>query len=147
SWMRQLDHVFLIREPREVITSLALVTPNPTLEDTGYPQQDEIYCWAHEEMGRTAPVIDARDVLENPARMLRLLCEALGVEYTDAMLFWPRGPRETDGIWAKHWYEAVWQSTGFQPYKPKHRPVPPHLIGLLDEADALYQRMHAQRLV
>ena len=31
-WMRKLDHVFLIREPREVITSLALVTPNPGLD-------------------------------------------------------------------------------------------------------------------
>lgn len=146
-WMRQLDHVFLIREPREVITSLALVTPNPTLEDTGYPQQDEIFRWVCEHTSRTPPVIDARDVLENPARMLRQLCEALGVEYTDAMLSWPAGPRDTDGIWAKHWYEAVWQSTGFQPYNPKNRPMREPLLGLLDEANTLYQRMHAQRLV
>jgi hypothetical protein len=146
-WMRELDHVFLIREPREVITSLALVTPNPSLEDTGYAQQDEIYDWVGEQTRKAPPVIDARDVLGNPARMLRLLCDALGVEYTDAMLSWPAGPRDTDGIWARHWYEAVWQSTGFQPYKAKNRPVPPHLIGLLDEADALYRRLHKQRLV
>jgi hypothetical protein len=146
-WMRRLDHVFLIRESREVITSLQLVTPNPTLEDTGYPQQDEIFCWVREQMGRTPPVIDARDVLENPARMLLLLCESLGIEYTDAMLSWPAGPRDTDGIWAKHWYEAVWQSTGFQPYRAKNRPVPERLVGLLDEADALYRRMHEYRIV
>jgi hypothetical protein len=146
-WMRQLDHVFLIREPREVITSLALVTPNPSLEDTGYPQQDEIYDWVTRHTGRRPPVVDARDVLENPGRILRLLCDALSVEFTEAMLSWPPGPRPTDGVWAKHWYEAVWQTTSFQPYKPKNRPVPAHLTGLLDKADELYRRLHEQRTV
>jgi hypothetical protein len=146
-WMLRVDNVFLIREPREVITSLALVTPNPNLADTGYPQQDEIFDWLREQTGKTPLVVDARDVLEDPGRSLRRLCEALDVEFTEAMLSWPAGPRDTDGVWGKHWYEAVWQTTSFQPYKPKHRPVPPHLTGLLDEADRLYQRLCAHRIV
>lgn len=146
-WLAQLDNAFLIREPREVITSLALITPNPIIEDTGYPQQDEIFHWVRERTGRTPPVIDARDVLENPGRILRLLCDALDVAFTDAMLSWPPGPRPTDGIWAKHWYEAVWQTSSFQPYKPNDRPVPPHLTALVDEADALYKRLYEHRLV
>jgi hypothetical protein len=146
-WMRQLDHVFLIREPREVITSLALVTPNPSLEDTGYPQQDEIHDWLTQQTGKRPPVVDARDVLQNPGRILRLLCGALNVEFTEAMLSWPPGPRPTDGVWAKYWYEAVWQTTSFQPYKPKNRPMPANLTGLLDKADALYRRLHKQRIV
>ena len=51
-------------------------------------------------------VYDARDVLENPERILRLLCDAVGVDFMEAMLSWPPGLRETDGIWAKHWYFA-----------------------------------------
>jgi hypothetical protein len=27
------------------------------------------------------------------------------------MLHWPAGPRATDGIWAKYWYDAVERST------------------------------------
>jgi hypothetical protein len=146
-WMGLLDHVFLIREPREVITSLALVTPNPSLEDTGYPQQDEIFRWVREHTGKSPPVIDARDVLENPKRMLSLLCDVLNVEFMETMLSWPPGPRATDGIWAKYWYEAVWQTTSFQPYKPKNRPVPEQLTGLLDEAEMLYRRLHEKRIV
>jgi hypothetical protein len=145
-WLEQVDNAFLIREPREVIASLAMVTPNPSLEDTGYPQQAEIFDWLRERTGRLPPVVDARDILEKPGRMLRLLCAALDVEFTEAMLSWPPGPRDTDGIWAKHWYEAVWQTTSFQPYKPKNRPVPEHLTGLLDEATMLYQRLHEHRL-
>jgi hypothetical protein len=146
SWLRHMDHVFLIREPREVITSLALVTPNPSIEDTGYPQQDEIFHWVNDQTSKTPPIVDAREVLENPGRILRLLCDALDVEYIDAMLSWPPGPRATDGAWGKYWYEAVWQTTSFQPYTPKNRLVPPHLAGLLDEAEVLYRRMHEQRL-
>jgi hypothetical protein len=146
SWLRQLDHVFLIREPSEVITSLAKVTPKPSIEDTGYPQQDEIFHWLKKETGKTPPVVDAHDVLDNPGIMLRSLCEALDIEFTEAMLSWSPGPRDTDGVWGKHWYEAVWQTTSFQPYTPKNRPMPPHLAGLLDEAEVLYRRMHEQRL-
>src|SRR5262249_52022214 len=142
AWLRQVDNVFLIREPREVITSLALITPNLTIEDTGYPQQVEIFQWVKDSTGKMSPVIDARDVLLNPACVLRLLCDALDVEFTNLMLTWPPGPRATDGIWAKHWYDAVWQTTTFQPYNPRNRPVPPHLTELIDEADALYEQLH-----
>jgi len=31
------------------------------------------------------------------------------------MLLWQAGLRETDGIWASHWYDAVAASTGFGP--------------------------------
>ena len=71
----------------------------------------------------------------------------IDVEFTEAMLSWPPGPRATDGIWGQYWYEAVWQTMSFQPYKPKNRPVPPHLNGLLDQAEALYQRLYQHRFV
>ncbi len=92
-WLDRLDNAFLIREPREVLTSLAKVLERPRLEDTGYPQQGEIFDLVRQRTGRIPPVVDARDVLENPRRVLGLLCEALGVEFTEAMLSWPPGPR------------------------------------------------------
>jgi len=146
AWLTQVDNAFLIREPREVITSFIRIAGTPRLEDTGYPQQLEIFEHVFRETGRVPPVIDARDVLENPPRMLRLLCEALDVEFTDAMLSWPPGLRDTDGIWAKHWYDAVVKTTTFQPYKPKDEPVPDHLQGLLEETEAIYRRLHECRL-
>jgi hypothetical protein len=145
-WLNRVTNAFLIREPREVITSFVRVVPNPTLEDTGYPQQMEIFNLVRQGTGRTPPVVDARDVLENPRRLLMLLCDALDVAFTDAMLSWPPGPRASDGIWAKHWYGAVWQSTGFQPYQPKNDPVPPAMTGLLDQAEAIYRQLYQHRL-
>src|SRR5579871_1129370 len=137
-WLDRLTHAFLIREPRAVVTSFAKVAGTPRLEDTGFPQQLALFRRVRERTGRVPPVVDARDVQSDPSRQLRLLCEALDVEYTDAMLSWPPGPRATDGVWAKHWYDAVLKSTSFQPYRPANEPVPPNLTGLLDEAEAIY---------
>ncbi len=139
-------HAFLIREPREMLTSLMRNTPNPTLRDTGLPQLVEIFEHIWRERGRTPPVIDSRDVLKDPRKLLGLLCDALGVPFDDAMLHWPAGPRETDGIWAKHWYASVEQSTTFEPYKPKDDPVPGALRPLLTECMRHYERLHAVRL-
>lgn len=92
-------------------------------------------------------VLDARDFLENPEGMLRLLCDRLGVPFLPAMLSWPAGPRPTDGVWAKHWYDAVWKSTSFQPYRPKKVDVPAHLTDVVRRAEVLYQGLYAHRLM
>ena len=145
-WMERLTHAFLIREPREVVASFARVAGTPRIEDIGYRQQLDVFKWVRSRTGRTPPVIDARDVLENPARILRLLCEALDVEFSDAMLSWPPGPRETDGVWARYWYDSLLKSTGFEPYKPKDVSVPPNLLGLLEEANEIYRLLYECRL-
>ena len=67
--------------------------------------------------------------------------------FTPAMLSWPAGPRPTDGVWAKHWYDAVWKSTGFQPYRAKDVDVPAHLRDVVRRAEELYQRLNVHRLV
>ena len=92
------------------------------------------------------PVIDARDVLENPRRVLGLLCDTLGVEFTDSMLSWPPGLRPTDGVWAKHWYTEVEKSTSFQPYRPKSGPVPELLTSIYEQCVQCYEQLHRHRL-
>lgn len=64
--------------------------------------------------GLPCPVIDAADILTDPPSMLRKLCAALGIAFDPAMLSWAPGPRDSDGPWAPHWYDAVWASTGFR---------------------------------
>lgn len=145
-WLDRVTNAFLIREPHEVVTSFVKIAGTPRLEDTGFPEQLEIFNWVRTRIGRVPPVVDARDVLEDPPRLLRLLCESLDVEFNDAMLSWPPGPRDTDGVWAKYWYDAVLKSTTFQPYKPKNDPVPAHLAGLLAEAEAIYRQLYEHRL-
>ena len=146
-WLGRISNAFLIREPREMLTSLVRILPNPTLADTGLPQQVEIFRLVLDRGGAVPPVVDARDILENPRGVLSRLCSAVGLPFTDAMLSWPSGPRETDGIWAKHWYSAVEKTNSFGPYVPKPEPIPDHLRGLLDDCIPLYETLFAHRLL
>lgn len=145
-WLDDLQHGFLLREPRAMLTSLLQVLPEAALSETGLPQQVDLFDRVRAATGRTPPVIDARDVLEAPEPMLRALCAAFGVPFQPAMLHWPPGPRSTDGIWAKHWYARVEQSTGFAPYRPKPDAVPDDRRELLAACRELYEYLYRFRL-
>ncbi len=145
-WGPEFRHAFLIRDPAEMLVSLAKVTPNPGLADTGLPQQVELFEAERSRLGRVPPVVDAADVLRDPRRMLTALCAGLGVPFDEWMLRWERGRRETDGVWGKHWYSVVEQSTGFGPYVPRREQPPERLHGLLLECRGYYDAMHRERL-
>ncbi len=145
-WLDGLTHAFLIREPGEMLTSLLKNVPHPSLEDTGLPQQVELFDRVRRTTGRVPPVVDARDVLLDPRRVLARLCEALRVPFDAAMLSWPAGRRDTDGVWAPHWYAAVESSTSFQPYRAKSERVPASLEPLLAECRPLYEALYRHRL-
>ncbi len=145
-WLDGLRHAFLVREPTAMLISLLKVIPDPRPEDTGLPQQWALFEHVREQTGTVPPVIDARDVLEDPPGRLAALCESLGVPYDPAMLAWPPGPRATDGVWAKHWYAAVEASTGFAPTTLKPAHLPPRLRPVLAECERFYEKLLPHRL-
>jgi hypothetical protein len=145
-WLVGLTNCFLIRDPAEVIVSYLKKNEDPALEDLGFVQQAEIFAWVRERSATVTPVIDARDVLQDPERTLRLLCRALGAAFDSAMLSWPPGLRETDGVWAKHWYGEVAKSTGFEAYRPRRAEVPKRLREIEARCRECYDRLHEERL-
>ena len=145
-WLDQLTHCFLIREPREMLTSLLEFIPRPVITDTGLPQQLRIFQRVQQRTGREPPVLDAQDVLANPEVMLRSCCRMLEVPFQPAMLSWPAGRRATDGIWAKYWYDKVEKTTSFGPYRPKEETVPEPLLALLSECEELYSQLRKFRI-
>jgi len=145
-WLVTVTNCFLIREPREVIVSYIKKQGDPTLEDLGFVQQAEIFDWVCKRANAIPPVVDAKDVLENSERMLRLLCDAVGIEFSESMLSWPPGLRETDGVWAKYWYGEVAKSTSFEPYRPRRDEVPKHLLEIHMRCRECYERLYAYRL-
>jgi hypothetical protein len=145
-WLAALRHGFLIRDPKAMLASLGEKMSAPELRDTGLAQQVEIFRWVRTITGGTPPVLDAADVLRDPRRILAALCEAFGIGFTEAMLHWPPGRRTTDGVWAKHWYAAVEQSTGFEPYRPKSVELRENLRPLYRECLPYYEELYAARI-
>jgi hypothetical protein len=147
SWLCAVTNCFLIRDPAEVILSYIRKNDDPALEDIGFVQQAEIFDWVRAQTGSVPPVIDARDVLEDPEKALRLLCDAIGVQFTRAMLSWSPGLRSTDGVWAKYWYREVATSSEFRKAPPRHQEVvPERLREVWERARECYARLHEHRL-
>ena len=146
-WLPFMTHAFLIRDPAPMLASLEDKLGRFDLDATGLPQQVEIFDFVVRTTGRVPPVVDSADLLAAPEAMLRALCAALGVPFTPRMLAWPAGPRATDGIWAKHWYDRVERSTGFEPAAATELP---NLRGRLAELDGrcrpLFEKLRAHRL-
>jgi hypothetical protein len=145
-WLGTMTNCFLIRDPREVISSYIKKLEDPGLEDLGFMQQAEIFDFVCERANSTPPVVDAKDVLEEPERLLRLLCDAVGIKFSKSMLSWPPGLRETDGIWAKHWYTEVANTTSFQPYRPARDEVPERFRETYERCCECYERLYQYRL-
>ncbi|HXG44137.1 MAG TPA: hypothetical protein VNJ71_05180 [Gemmatimonadales bacterium] len=145
-WVLRLQNCFLIRHPAPMLTSLAARMGPPALRDTGLPQQVELFRLVRDRTGATPPVLDADDVLRDPRAALSALCDRLGVAFTERMLAWPAGPRPTDGVWARYWYDSVERSTGFEPYRPRPRTVAADLAPLLEQCLPFYEELFAVRL-
>lgn len=126
-WMAKMRNAFLIRHPAKVLASYAKKIENVSLEAIGFPQQAALFDYVTGALGQPPIVIDSDDILRNPAGMLAALCDALGIDYTDAMLRWQAGYHAEDGIWARHWYNAVIGSTGFAA-PPKAQTAGPALL-------------------
>jgi hypothetical protein len=148
-WLDRHRSFILIRDPRRMIASYARKYDDvaPILDSFRVARRIREFEAAR---GRPCPVVDADDVLADPPGLLRRLCAALDIPYTDRMLAWPAGPRASDGPWAPHWYDAVNASTGFRSRAAPAANSPPGLDGALGALAALcrpaYDAFWAERL-
>ena len=135
----ETENIFLIRNPKDVISSLVNQIPNARLRDTGLDLQWDLFEEIRSKSKRPI-VIDSKRLLLNPRKVLSQLCERLEIPFLKNMLSWDQGPINEDGIWAKYWYQRVHQSNGFIPYKEK--PDLSHkLLGLLEECQPYYDSL------
>lgn len=141
-WAREVRNVLLIRDPAEVVASYVKSREACEPDDIGLLQQVRLLDILEDE----PPVIDAADFLRDPEAHLRWLCDWLGIEFTDRMLHWPAGPRDSDGVWAPHWYDAVWASTGFAPYRPRDIDLDEHDAAVAHACRPAFDRLWELRL-
>lgn len=145
-WLDAMTNCFLIRDPARVVASYADRRAEVTLDDIGFSQQQRIFEHVRTRTGAIPPVLDADDVLADPKGMLTALCDAVGIAFDPAMLSWPAGRRDSDGLWAAHWYASVEASTGFAARSGPARAVPKDLEGLVEAARPFYEALYPLRL-
>lgn len=135
------DNYLLVRDPRDMLPSLmAGLGRVPTMDQTGLEQQVTLYDHLAARSDPPAVVV-AQALQDEPRRVLSRLCDSLGLEFEEAMLSWPAGPKPEDGVWARHWYATVHRTTELGAYEPKSGPIEPELEDLLDRCRPLYDKL------
>lgn len=147
-WIHQLTNIFLIRDPAAVVASYVRSrrTDEITLEEIGLPQQARLFDAVTENLGHAPPVIESGEFLDEPEGHLRALCRQLEIPFLPSMLSWPPGPRESDGIWAPHWYDSVLSSTGFSPPAPREIKLSGQAAEVAEACRPFYKKLLAHRL-
>lgn len=148
SWLDQVVNVFLIRRPESVLASYRAKRDTVCLRDIGFIEQAELFDRVADRLGTAPPVIESADVLADPGSVLEKLCAAIGIGFDDRMLTWPAGRRDSDGVWAAHWYAAVEGSTGFAEPRPEvgYEDLSDELRRIADDARPLYEHLAPHRI-
>ncbi len=140
-FLLKMHNVLLIRNPRYIIDSYSKVVNNPAMHDIGVKKQFELYQML-KSSGKLHAIVDTKELLLNPQKVLATLCQKLEIDFDPAMLHWEAGARPEDGVWAQYWYASVHRSTGFMPYQEKQIVLRPDLEALSEECMAYYQPLY-----
>ena len=146
SWINNISNCFLIRDPKEVINSYTKRFKLIDHKQLGYNQQLMIFNKIKKESDKYPIVLSAKDVLMDPEKMLKKLCEKLNIGFNKGMLTWPSGKRDTDGVWAPHWYSEVEKTTGFQPYSYGNTTLEENWKNLYSQCMDDYEVLYSHRL-
>lgn len=145
-WMKDVVNCFLIRDPKDMILSYTKVNSNLSMHLLGLEEQYELFEYVTKINGRAPPVVDSKDILLDPRETLRLLCEKIGVVFSEEMLSWSKGVRDTDGIWAKYWYDNVINSTGFNTYTEKNEVIRDEYLQLYEDCLKIYEKLSKHKI-
>ena len=139
-FLLNFTNIIFIRDPKQIISSYAQVRPEVTMDDIGIQKQWELFNYLISK-NKIPVVVDSNDILRSPELFLRKLCNALSIDFYTDMLSWPAGPKIEDGVWAKHWYHNVHQTTGFVKQSTSERKLPDYLEPLYLESKFYFDKL------
>ena len=144
-WVKNGHNCFLIRNPKEVISSFLEKWPEASFEDFGFTDQFNLFNFIKNEIGESPAVIDASDLRNYPEKYLKILCKKIKIPWDPRMLQWEPGLRAYDGVWASHWYPSVQSSTGFNKNSSK-RIFTNEVLNIAAQAEELYSELSRYKI-
>ena len=146
NWITKGINCFLIRHPKEVL--LSYIQKNDLIDsnDLGYPAQLRLFNYI-KTSNKKILVIDAKDLSEKPEIILKKICKKINIPFTEKMLNWPKGRRDSDGIWEKIWYKNVKSSTSFNKILNKEYEIPKKYNHIYNECLRIYDQLKIYNII
>jgi Sulfotransferase domain len=109
AWM---THTFLVRDPRQAISSHYAMKPTVTCPEIGYEWLWELFQIMWSATGRPPLVMRSEDLMRDPAATVSAYCRAVGLPFVAEALHWAPGDRPE---WQRHrtWHMDAIRSSGF----------------------------------
>ena len=145
-WVKKFENCFLIRNPSKVINSYLKKNTLKNINEIGFKYQYELFKKFSKLTNKQPLVIDSDDVVHNPRKLLKKLCNKLNVDFSERMLSWPRGVRSSDGVWGKHWYNNVIASSNFIKKKESPILIPSKFKGILKDSMMYYEKLLSYKI-
>jgi hypothetical protein len=141
SWIKNFENCFLIRHPKDVISSYIKKNTLNHVDELGYPQQYKIMKYL-DNNDKKFIVIDSNILLNNPKKILSQWCNKIDLEFDLSMLRWEKGNHPQDGIWWKHWYDNVINTTHFQKFSSNEDQLDKKYQSIYDVALDYYNKLY-----
>jgi hypothetical protein len=111
-FLRQAEHTFIIRHPREVIPSHYALNPAVTLAEIGFARLHELFLAVAAATGKDPIVVDSDLLLDDPEATVREYNERVRLDHRPDALNWSEGTREE---WSRtaRWHTGASNSKGF----------------------------------
>jgi hypothetical protein len=108
-----ITHTFLVRDPRQAISSHYAIKPTVTCPEIGYERLHEMFELARRACGAVPLVIRTEQLLGDPARVVAAYCQATGLPFLPGALTWHPADQPE---WRRHrkWHLDAIASSGFR---------------------------------
>ena len=141
-WLKKGTNCFLIRHPSKVINSYIKKNTLQSITDIGFDQMFRLFKYVNKNISKEIIVINSDTLLEDPELYLKKLCQNLNIDFSTKMLKWPKGKTNNFGIWYKHWYHDIINSTEFAITKNIIKDVPKNYEKIYMESLNIYDHMN-----
>ena len=149
-FLAHFNHSFLIRDPAKVATSMFKHWPDFVLKEIGFVEQRQLFDRLCDQTGKTPPVIDSDDLLENPYEVVESYCRAVGIPFIAEALTWKPGARnEVSWYDGGSWHENLRSSSGLAPQPREYIDIsdaPDRVKEIYDIVLPHYQCLYPHRL-
>ena len=105
-------HTFIVRDPKQTISSHYAVKPTVTCPEIGYERLYELFELVRAAAGREPLVLRAERLVREPAAVVEAFCAYTGLPFLPEALTWDAGDRPE---WRRHraWHVDAAGSAGF----------------------------------
>lgn len=159
NWLKSMTNLFLIRNPKEIISSYIKACQILSGEEIGMKALYDFFKKVEHITRSTPLVVDSTDLIKNPEGYLRLICDKLGVAFSKKMMTWNAGlETNKDSIspfpwlWTGDlpptaWYTTIASSTGFMPYEEREVDLSYELMQIFEQCIPFYDKLYKYRTV